>query len=472
MEQTGKSAAGKASGRGMGEAGEPVAHGPGAPVAGETVRPGAGQIGAPVAGQPGEPTPDQAGEPVPGPTVPGAPGRPVLAGVLTALVGFTSSSAVVLAGLRGVGASPGQAASGLLAVCVTQALGILWLTRRHRIPLTLAWSTPGAALLASTGVVHGGWPAAIGAFLIVAALIVITGLWPRLGRLIAAIPAPIAQAMLAGVVLDLCLVPVRGFAAHPGLVGPIAATWVIMLRLARRWAVPAAFAVTLVVIGIDAARRAGVHGSILPHLTWTTPTVTWASLLSLAIPLYIVTMAGQNVPGVAIMASYGYQVPWRETMTVTGLGTAAGALAGGHVINLAAITASMAASPEADPDPGRRWLASWTAGWAYLVLAAFSAALTVFFAAAPLDVAGAVAGLALLATLSSALAGALSASQGREAAAITFVVAASGLTFLGIGAAFWALAAGLLVSVVTSSPAAASVTSRFPRSGRRPDSAR
>jgi len=443
MEQPGNSAAGEASEPGMGEPGEPVADGPGAP------------------------TPGQAGQST---AVP--PGRPVLAGVLTALVGFTSSSAVVLAGLRGVGASPGQAASGLLAVCVTQALGILWLTRRHRIPLTLAWSTPGAALLASTGVVHGGWPAAIGAFLIVAALIVITGLWPRLGRLIAAIPAPIAQAMLAGVVLDLCLVPVRGFAAHPGLVGPIAATWVIMLRLARRWAVPAAFAVTLAVIGIDAAGHGGVHGSILPHLTWTTPTVTWASLLSLAVPLYIVTMAGQNVPGVAIMASYGYQVPWRETMTVTGLGTAAGALAGGHVINLAAITASMAASPEADPDPGRRWLASWTAGWAYLVLAAFSAALTVFFAAAPLDVAGAVAGLALLATLSSALAGALSATAGREAAAITFVVAASGLTFLGIGAAFWALAAGLLVSVVTSSPAAASVTSRFPRSGRRPDSAR
>ena len=403
------------------------------------------------------------------PAEPGPPGRPVLAGLLTALVGFTSSSAVVLAGLRGVGASPAQAASGLLAVCVTQALGILWLARRHRIPLTLAWSTPGAALLASTGLVRGGWPAAIGAFLIVAALIVITGLWPRLGRLIAAIPAPIAQAMLAGVVLDLCLVPVRGFAAHPWLIGPIAATWVIMLRLARRWAVPAAFAVTLVVVGFDAARHDGVHGSILPHLTWTAPTLTWASLLSLAIPLYIVTMAGQNVPGVAIMASYGYQVPWRETMTVTGLGTAAGALAGGHVINLAAITASMAASPEADPDPGRRWLASWTAGWAYLVLAAFSAALTVFFAAAPLDVAGAVAGLALLATLSSALAGALTAAEGREAAAITFVVAAASPALFGVGAAFWALAAGLLVSLVTRTGA---VTSRFPRSGRRPGSAR
>jgi benzoate membrane transport protein len=159
-------------------------------------------------------------------------------------------------------------------------------------------------------------------------------------------------------------------------------------------------------------------------------------------------MAGQNVPGVAIMSSYGYQVPWRETMAVTGIGTVVSALAGGHAINLAAITASLAASPDAHPDPRRRWVASWTAGWSYLVLALVSTALTAFVSVAPLDVVGAVAGLALLGTLSAALASALSATEGREAAAITFVVAASGLTFLGIGAAFWALAAGLLVHVV------------------------
>ncbi len=367
---------------------------------------------------------------------------------MTALVGFTSSFAVVLAGLRAVGASPADAASGLLALCVTVALGTLWLARRHRIPLTLAWSTPGAALLASTGAVHGGWPAAIGAFLVAGALIVVTGLWSRLGALIAAIPAPIAQAMLAGVVLELCLVPVRGLAAHPAEVGPILVTWLVLLRVARKWAVPGAFAVTLVVIGLDVARRGGLHGGLLPHLAWTTPALTWAGVLGLALPLYVVTMAGQNVPGVAIMSSYGYQVPWRETMAVTGAGAAVAALAGGHAVNLAAITASLAASPDADPDPGRRWIASWTSGWAYLVLALLSTALATLVSAAPLDVAGAVAGLALLGTLGSALAGALSATEGREAAAVTFVAAASGLSFLGIGAAFWALAAGLLVHAV------------------------
>ena len=375
-----------------------------------------------------------------------------LAGVLTALVGFTSSFAVVLAGLRAVGASPAEAASGLLAVCLTQALGMLWLSYRHRIPLTLAWSTPGAALLASTGVVHGGWPAAVGAFLAVGALVIVTGLWSRLGGLIGAIPAPIAQAMLAGVVLELCLPRVGGFAAHPWEVGPILLTWLVLLRLARKWAVPGAFAVTLVVVGIDAGRAGGVPGALLPHLVWTTPAFSWAALLGLALPLYVVTMAGQNVPGVAIMSSYGYQVPWRETMAVTGIGTAVSALAGGHAINLAAITASLAASPDAHPDPRRRWVASFTSGLAYLVLAMLSTALTVFVSVAPLAVVGAVAGLALLGTLASALASALSAAEGREAAAITFVVAASGLTFLGIGAAFWALAAGLLVHAVLRRP--------------------
>jgi benzoate membrane transport protein len=374
--------------------------------------------------------------------------QPVLAGILTALVGYTSSFAVVVAGLRGVGASPAQAASGLLALCTVQGVANIYLARRHRIPLTLAWSTPGAALLASTGIVGGGWPAAVGAFLVVAALITLTGLWPRLGRLVGAIPMPIAQAMLAGIVLQLCLIPVRGLAADPWAVGAILLTWLVALRLAPRWAGPAAFAVALVVVGVDVARGGGMHGSLLPHLTATMPAFTAAGLLSIAVPLYIVTMAGQNIPGVAVMASYGYQVPWRETMTVTGAATAATATFGGHAVNLAAITASLAASPDAHPDPERRWIASFTVGWAYLVLGALSAAFTIAVSAAPPDVVGTVAGLALLGTLSASLASALSAAECREAAAITFVVAASGLTLDGVGAAFWALAAGLLVRAV------------------------
>lgn len=371
--------------------------------------------------------------------------QPVIAGLMTALVGFTSSFAVVLAGLRAVGASPAEAASGLLAVCATQGLGMLWLTRRHRIPLTLAWSTPGAALLVSTGLVHGGWPAAVGAFFLVGVLVLLTALWPRLGTLIGAIPVPIAQAMLGGVILSLCLAPVHALADYPWLVGPVVLTWLALLRLVPRWAVPAAFVVALVVIAVHAGQHSGVQGGLLPHPIWTTPTLTWSAVLGIALPLYIVTMASQNVPGVAVMTSYGYDVPWRETMTVTGLGTVVSAGAGGHAINLAAITAALSASPDAHPDPSRRWLAAHTAGWAYLVLAVVSTALTTLVTAAPIGVIEAVAGLALVGTLGSSISAATSDSDGREAAVVTFVIAASGVGFLGVGAAFWALVGGLVV---------------------------
>ncbi len=213
----------------------------------------------------------------------------ILAGIVAALVGYTGAFAVVLSGLRGVGATPAEAASGLLAVTTTQALGTLLLTRRHRIPVLLAWSTPGAALLASTGVVHGGWPAAVGAFVLVGVLIMLTGLWPRLGTLIASIPAPIAQAMLAGVVLELCLTPVKGLVAHPWEVCPIVLVWLGFRRFSPNWAAPAAFLVSLVVIAIVATSDGGVHGSLLPHVLWTAPRFTSAGVLSLALPLYVVS---------------------------------------------------------------------------------------------------------------------------------------------------------------------------------------
>ncbi len=368
---------------------------------------------------------------------------------MTAVVGFSSSFAVVLAGLGAVGASPAQAGSGLMVLCVTQGLGILWLTRRYRTPITLAWSTPGAALLVSTGAVGGGWPAAVGAFFVVGALILLTALWPTLGDLIGAIPTPIAQAMLAGILLVLCLAPVRSLADDPWLMAPILLVWLVLLRLAPRWAVPAAFAVTIVVVLVEAGRRGGLGDiALAPVLTWTTPSWTWAALVGLAIPLYVVTMASQNVPGVAVMGSLGYKVPWRESMTVTGIGTVAGAAAGGHAINLAAISAALAASPEAHPDPSRRWIAAHTAGWTYLVLAGLSTALAGLVAAAPAGLIEAAAGLALVGTLGSAIAGATSVAEGREAALVCFLVAAGGVGFLGIGAAFWALVAGLVVHAV------------------------
>lgn len=374
------------------------------------------------------------------------PAPAVGAGVVTALVGFTSSFAVVLTGLRQVGATADQAASGLLALSVTMGLGTVLLAWRRRLPITLAWSTPGAALIGGTGVVHGGWAAAVGAFIVVGVLIVLTGLWKQLGELIGRIPHELAQAMLAGVLLPLCLAPVRAAGTSPWTVVPTIVVWLVLLRVAKRWAVPGAFAAAAIAIGVTMVvdGRALAAADLLPRLTWTTPAWSVQAALGLALPLFIVTMASQNIPGVAVLASFGYRVPWRASMLITGVGTVAGAPAGGHAINLAAISAALAAGPQAHPDKRRRWIAALSAGACYLVLALASAALVALVGVAPRGLVEAVAGLALLATLGSALAGAL-AAEAREAAVLTFLVAASGVSFLGIGSAFWALLIGLLL---------------------------
>ncbi|MGB0100726.1 MAG: benzoate/H(+) symporter BenE family transporter, partial [Nocardioides sp.] len=362
---------------------------------------------------------------------------PVVAGVVTAIVGFSSSFVVVLAGLVAVGATAAEAASGLLALCVTQALGMVWLSVRHRTPISLAWSTPGAALLITTGTVEGGWPAAVGAFTVAGVLIVLTGLLPWLGSLIARIPPSLARAMLAGVLLPICLEPVIGIAESPLLVGPVVLAWVVMHRISRRWAVPASLLVALAIVLLEAG--SAVDGTdLVPALAWTTPQWTLPAVVSIAVPLYIVTMASQNVPGVAVMSSFDWSVPWRESMTVTGLGTVLGAPFGGHAINLAAITAAMTAGPMAGADRARRWVAATSAAATYLVLALAAAALAALVAAAPGQVIPAAAGLALIGTFGTALAGALADEGDREAAAVCFLVAASGISVLGVGAAFWA----------------------------------
>lgn len=384
---------------------------------------------------------------------PNSAAQPISAGIVTALVGFTSSFAVVLTGLTAVGANSAQAASGLLALCVTQALGMLWLSRHYRMPITLAWSTPGAALLAGAGTVTGGWPAAVGAFAVVGAAVILTGLWPRLGRLIAAIPPALAQAMLAGVLLPLCLAPVPALRDAPLAVAPVVLVWLVLQRYSPRWAVPAAFAAAAVVIAVGLVSGSDTldTSALLPRLDVTAPAWTWQAMVGIAVPLYIVTMASQNIPGTAVMNSFGYRVPWRPAMLVTGVGTLVGAPVGGHAINLAAISAALAAAPSAHPDPRKRWVAAFTAGWAYLVLAACSAAVATLIAAAPEGVVEAVAGLALLGTLGGALASALDDVREREGAVVTFLIAASGVSILGIGSAFWALVAGLIVRVAVGS---------------------
>lgn len=369
--------------------------------------------------------------------------QPILSGVVAALVGFASTFAVVLAGLRAVGADADQAASGLLYVCVSMGIISIGLALRLRMPVAIAWSTPGAALLISSGAVSGGWAAAIGAFVLCGVLIVLCGLWTSLGRWIAAIPVPIASAMLAGVLFPLCLAPVKALVDVPWQAAPVIVTWVVLMFLARRWAVPGAVAVTIVVVAVSGDLPAGALDHPWPVVELTAPHFELGTLVSLGVPLFIVTMASQNVPGMAVLAANGYRPPLRPLLVSTGAGTVIGAPFGSHALNLAAITAALVAGPEAGPDRSRRWLATIASGSAYLVLALVSGAATVMVAAAPPVLIEAAAGLALLGALSAALSAALADDEHREAATITFVVAASGVTLASISAPFWGLVAGL-----------------------------
>ncbi len=378
---------------------------------------------------------------------------PVGAGIVTALVGYTSAFAVVLAGLRAMGASPGQAASGLLAVTVTMGAASALLSWRYRMPIISAWSTPGAALLVTTGAVAGGWPAAVGAFVVCGVLFVLTGLWPALARWVQKIPTPIAQAMLAGVLLPLCIAPVTSLAKHPWAVAPVLVVWLVLLKVRPRWAVPLAFVAALVVIAVALVRDDAVPAvaELVPHVEWTTPSITLQALTGVVLPLYIVTMASQNIPGAAVLASYGYSVPWRPSLAVTGVLSVAGAPFGGHAINLAAISAALAAGPDAGEDRSRRWIAGISSGAANLVLGVLSTGLTAVVLAAPEGVIQAVAGVALVGAFAAACAGAMADESARVPAAVTFIVAASGTTVAGVGSAFWALVVGIVVYVVLGS---------------------
>ncbi len=377
--------------------------------------------------------------------------QPVLAGVVLAVVGFAGSFAVVLAGLRAVGADQRQAASGLLVLCLTMGALAIGLGLRYRMPLSIAWSTPGAALLVSVGSHRADYPTALGAFAVTGLLLLLTGLSSRLARLLHAIPAPIAAAMLAGVLLPLCLAPVQAVTRFPGPAVPIVIAWALLYRYARRWAVPGALLVSIAAILLTRSRSA-TAAHLWPALTFQTPGFSAGALIGIAVPLFIVTMASQNIAGMSTLATYGYRPALRPILTSTGLATMAGAPFGGHAVNLAAITAALAAGPDADPDPDRRWIASVTAGAVYLALGLSTGLAVSLVASSPPLLIETVAGLALLGTLGTAIQSAVTDPTQRDPAVLTFVVTASGIAPLGIGAPFWGLLAGLAFRLLATGP--------------------
>jgi benzoate membrane transport protein len=373
--------------------------------------------------------------------------QPIIAGIIAAITGFASSFALVIAGFQAVGATPAQAASGLLALCIGQAVVAIALSLRYRMPIAIAWSTPGAALLIAAKGVTDDFSAVVGAFLLCAVLIIITGLWPWLARAVTRIPKPIASAMLAGILLPICLAPVLASVGETWWQGlSVVLVWLIVVRFSPRWAVPAAVAATAIVVAISAGGNPLAGQSVAPTVQLVLPSFDPVVLVSLGIPLYIVTMAGQNVPGFAVLSTFGYENPPARAIFVgTGLASAGSAFLGGHTLNLAAITAAMMAGPDAHPDRSKRWVATLSAGLAYILIALVASAATALVSVSPPILITAIAGLALFGALASAVTSALEDADHRIVAIITFLVVASGITIVGIGSALWGLVVGGVV---------------------------
>lgn len=366
-------------------------------------------------------------------------------GLLVALVGYASSVAIVIQGLVAVGASVTQVASALIVLGIMKGVVVIALSWTTRMPISIAWTTPGTALLATIGVVSGGFPAAVGAFIVAGALIMLTGLWSPLGRLVAAIPKPIASAMLAGILLKLCLAPFLALGKAPILAGAVLITWLIFMRIARGYAVPAAVTVALAAMALDRPFAGIAFNDLVPKLEFVMPVFTLEAMVNIALPLFIVTMAGQNLPGLAVLSVYGYRPRVAPILLSTGAASVAGAPFGMPTINLAAITAALAAGPDAHPDPARRYIASIFGGIGYMLLAALAAIAAQLIARSPPFLIEAVAGLALIGAFGSAMLNAVQDENDRLSGLVTFLVTASGLSLFGIGSAFWGLVFGLLV---------------------------
>ncbi|NEX47345.1 benzoate/H(+) symporter BenE family transporter [Pseudotabrizicola algicola] len=367
----------------------------------------------------------------------------ISAALVAALVGYGSTIALVLAAAAAVGADAGQTASWVLAVSLAKAAGSAWLSVWNRVPVVLAWSTPGAALIAATTGVT--LPQAVGAFVLAGALVALTAAVRPLGRLVASIPDGIAAAMLAGVLLPFCLRGAGAAEAAPGLVMPMVAVF----ALVRLWN-PALAVLAALAAGLALAFGGGA--AVLPALAVPMPAPVpvlpeWdlGVLLGLGVPLYLVTMASQNLPGFAVMRAAGYEPPVSRALAVTGGLSAVSALFGAHTVNMAAITAAICMGDDVHPDRAQRWKVGLAYAGVWVVLGLSSPAILALLAALPPQVMAALVALALLGPLMGALTGAFAAPQTRFAATITLAVGGSGVAVFGVGAAFWGLVAGLVV---------------------------
>ncbi|MEO9900710.1 benzoate/H(+) symporter BenE family transporter [Nisaea sp.] len=366
----------------------------------------------------------------------------VISAFIAVLVGFGGSVAVVLAATKAVGATELETASWVGGLCLAMMATSLILSVRHRLPIVTAWSTPGAALLAATSGVT--MSSAVGAFLLAAALMLATAAFRPLGALVEKLPAPIASSMLAGVLFSFVLNIFEALQVNPVFVMPLVGGFMILRLISPIWAV-----LLVLIGGILLAMGLGMIGPVpalgLSAFTVIRPAFDPAILIGVGVPLYLVTMASQNLPGAAVLRAAGYPAPMRSILAVTGLASLLTAPLGAHTSNLAAITASICTGPDAHPDPSKRWLCGPFYALGYGFLALFGASVVALFASFPETLILTIAGLALLGPFVAAIGNGVSEERYRFAAAVTFVVTVSGIGLFGIGSAFWGLVAGLAI---------------------------
>lgn len=368
----------------------------------------------------------------------------LVAGVVTVVVGFTSTAVLVFQAARAVGADATQQGSWMGALGLGLAIASIVPSLIYRVPIATGWSTPGAAMLIAAS--HPPTlPEATGAFMLSAALVAVAGYSGWFERAMTRVPLALASAMLAGLLLRFGLDVFVAMKTELGLGLAMFATFVVLRRLRPRYAVPAALVVGLVVAGARGLLHLGEVSLALATPVFVAPTLSWPTVVSVALPLFVVTMASQNAPGVAVIRASGFQVPVSPIVGGMGLVTLVLAPFGGFAICLAAITAAICLGPEAHEVPERRYVAAVTAGVLYLIIGVFGATVASTFAALPRELVMTIAGLALFGTIGSGLVSALSREQDREAALVTFLVTASGVTLAGVGAAFWGLLAGVAV---------------------------
>ncbi len=370
---------------------------------------------------------------------------PFLAGTVASITGSIATFGIAIAGLTAMGATSEQTATALFVLLIGYGVLSIGLSYWLKMPVSVVWSTPGAAFLASSAALDLEFNIAAGAFLVSSLLIVLTGVWPFLGNLVRKIPPAISAAMLAGVIFPFVLSIVHSAVDYPALIIPVVILWLLLNRFLTVWASPIAIGLGFFLIGTSSAVSEISQINFWPELAIVSPVFDLAAIVAIGIPLYLVTMASQNLPGLAIMSSLGYNLPTGKVFASTGTASAITAFFGGFGLNLAAITAALNADEGASKDPSRRWIASSFGGVVYILFAFFAAPFAAFVLAVPRELLLSLAGIALINTFAGSLRTAMEGQATRLAAVITFLIGAAGVTIFGIGGAFWALVAGVLV---------------------------